>query len=63
MTEAGGGHGGGDSVMMAQWMEAIRTGDQSRIITGPEETLESHLTTFAAEQSRLDGEVKSIDHG
>ena len=63
MTEAGGGHGGGDSVMMDQWMEAIRAGDQSRIITGPEETLESHLTTFAAEQSRLDGEVKSIDHG
>jgi len=57
---ARGGHGGGDAMLMDQWLEAIRTGDQSRIITGPDETLETHLTTFAAEQSRLDGDVKTV---
>ena len=47
---------------MSQWIEAIRTGDQSKIITGPDETLETHLTTFAAEQSRLDGDVKTLGY-
>jgi len=56
------GHGGGDQAMMAQWLAAVRTGDQSKIITGPTETLETHLTTFAAEQSRLDCDVKTIEY-
>jgi len=58
---AAGGHGGGDSSLMRQWLAAIRTGDQSRLLTGPDETLETHLTTFAAERSRLDGDVKTVD--
>ena len=57
-----GGHGGGDPELMRQWLVAIRTGDQSKIITGPDETLETHLATFAAEQSRLDGEVKALQY-
>ncbi|RPI63075.1 MAG: gfo/Idh/MocA family oxidoreductase, partial [Planctomycetaceae bacterium] len=57
---AKGGHGGGDAVLMQQWLDAIASGDQSKLITGPDETLETHLATFAAEQSRLDGEVKPI---
>ena len=55
------GHGGGDAGLMREWLEAIETGDPSRIITGPDETLETHLTTFAAEQSRHDGQVKTLD--
>ena len=59
---AKGGHGGGDFALMSQWLDAIRTGDQSKIITGPDETLETHLTTFAAERSRLDGDVKTVEY-
>lgn len=54
-----GGHGGGDPELMRQWLTAVRTADQSKIITGPDETLETHLTTFAAEQSQLAGPVDS----
>jgi predicted dehydrogenase len=54
------GHGGGDAHLMAEWLEAIETGDPTKIITGPDETLETHLTTFAAEQSRHDGDVKTL---
>jgi len=59
---ARGGHGGGDRGLMSQWIEAIRSGDQYKIITGPDETLETHLTAFAAEQSRLDGQVKTVEY-
>jgi len=57
-----GGHAGGDPGMMREWLDAIRSGDQSKIITGSDETLETHLTTFAAERSRLDGDVKTIQY-
>jgi len=59
---ARGGHGGGDPELMRQWLTAVRCADQSKIITGPDETLETHLTTFAAEESRLDGEVKTLEY-
>ncbi len=54
------GHGGGDYGLMAEWTQALRTGDGSHIITGPDESLETHITTFAAERSRLNGTVETI---
>ena len=54
------GHGGGDALLMKDWLAAIRTGDQSRVLTGPDESLETHLTTFAAEKSRLSGKVEPV---
>ncbi|HET6428572.1 MAG TPA: Gfo/Idh/MocA family oxidoreductase, partial [Phycisphaerae bacterium] len=38
-----GGHGGGDGRLMQSFLAAVATGDRSRILSGPAETLESHL--------------------
>jgi predicted dehydrogenase len=56
------GHGGGDYGLMKEWTDAIRHSDPSRIITGAEETLETHLAVFAAERSRLSGKVEQITY-
>ena len=56
------GHGGADPVLAEQWLSAIANRDPSLIITGPDETLETHITTFAAERSRLNGTVETIDY-
>jgi predicted dehydrogenase len=53
-------HSGGDAGLMEGWTTAVRTGDPATILSGPEESLETHLTTFAAERSRLEGVVKQV---
>jgi hypothetical protein len=53
-------HSGGDAGLMEAWTTALRTGDPAAIISGPEESLETHLTTFAAERSRRLGTVETI---
>ena len=55
-----GGHGGGDGGVLGAFIHAIVENDPSLIITGPEETLESHLTVFAAEKARHTGKVVDI---
>ncbi|NLL82811.1 MAG: Gfo/Idh/MocA family oxidoreductase [Lentisphaerae bacterium] len=52
-----GGHGGGDGGLMNAFIGAIATGDRSQILSGAAATLESHLTVFAAEESRRKGIV------
>ncbi len=52
-----GGHGGGDGGVLGDFCLAIQENDPSHIITGTDATLESHLTTFAAEKSRKTGKV------
>ena len=54
------GHGGGDGGVMEAFLKAVATGDRSSIISGADETLESHLMCFLAEESRLTGEVKEV---
>ena len=46
------GHGGGDFGAMKSFVEAVTRRDPSLILSGPEESLETHLTVFAAEQAR-----------
>ncbi|KXH69972.1 MAG: oxidoreductase [Candidatus Thorarchaeota archaeon SMTZ-45] len=46
------GHGGGDYGLIKAFVEAVSESDAERILSGPEETLESHLMVFAAEKSR-----------
>jgi len=55
-----GGHGGGDGGLMDAFVSAVATGDRTAILSGPDETLESHLTVFAAEQARRKGRVMAI---
>jgi predicted dehydrogenase len=54
-ANSAGGHGGGDAGLMAAFVRAIR--DESDTVTSAEESLESHLMAFAAEESRASGTV------
>ena len=55
-----GGHGGGDFGLMHNFVEAVAHGDPSLVLSGPEETLESHLMVFAAETARRQGTVEEV---
>ena len=55
-----GGHWDGDINVLKAFMYAVATGDTSHILSGARETLETHLTVFAAEQSRLEGRVVDV---
>jgi predicted dehydrogenase len=48
-----GGHGGGDYGLMDAFVAAVSTNDRSRILSGVDESLDSHRMVFAAEQARL----------
>ena len=54
------GHGSGDHALMAHFVAAVARRDPSLILSGPEETLETHLTVFAAEQARREQRVVSV---
>ncbi len=55
-----GGHGGGDTVLMQRFVQAVAEKDPSRVLSGPDETLESHLIVFAAEQARRENRVVAL---
>ncbi|THF68399.1 Gfo/Idh/MocA family oxidoreductase [Deinococcus sp. Arct2-2] len=54
------GHGGGDDGLMRAFVSAVAQEDASLILSGPLETLESHLMVFAAEQARHRGTVVQV---
>jgi predicted dehydrogenase len=54
------GHGGGDYGVMRNFVSAVAQRDPDLIITGPQESLESHLTVFAAERARREGRVLPV---
>jgi len=54
------GHGGGDDGLMAAFLEAVQQGNPTLILSGPQETLESHLMVFAAERARETGQVVDV---
>jgi predicted dehydrogenase len=54
------GHAGGDEGLMSAFTSAVATGDDSHILSGPAESLESHLAVFAAERARLSGRVERV---
>lgn len=54
------GHEGGDIGVLENFIDAVRADDPSMILTGVDETLESHLMVFAAERSRLERRVIEI---
>jgi len=53
-------HSDGDYLLMKSFIEAVATRDRSLILSGPAETLETHLTVFAAEQARRESRVVQI---
>ncbi len=56
-----GGHGGGDGQLVERFIKAVATNDPSPILSGPAETLESHMTVFAAERSRIEGRIVDVE--
>lgn len=54
------GHGGGDYNVMRCFVEAVSKRDPGLILSGPEESLETHLTVFAAERSRREGQTVQV---
>ena len=56
-----GGHGGGDYGLMATFIKAVASNDASGLLSGPDETLESHLMVFAAEQARRENRVVQMN--
>ena len=55
-----GGHGGGDYGLIHDFIEAVAKNDPSLVLTGPDETLESHMMVFAAEQARTDRKIMEL---
>jgi predicted dehydrogenase len=55
-----GGHWDGDINVLRSFVKAVATGDTSPILSGAAETLETHLTVFAAEKSRLEGQTVKV---
>lgn len=53
-------HGGGDYALIDAFVSAVAENDPSIIHSKPEETLETHLMTFAAERSRKEGKTISL---
>ncbi|KAB7494508.1 hypothetical protein Anas_00381 [Armadillidium nasatum] len=56
----GWGHGGSDFFIIDSFVKAVATKDESYITTGPQASLNSHLLTFAAEHSRVSGQVVDL---
>ncbi|XP_066283752.1 putative oxidoreductase YteT isoform X2 [Branchiostoma lanceolatum] len=53
-------HGGADFFLIDAFVRAVQSGDSSAVLTGPQDTLQSHLLVFAAEQARLQDRVITI---
>lgn len=51
------GHDGADWHLISSFVKAVATGNGKHILSGVDETLESHLLVFNAEKARLDNKV------
>jgi predicted dehydrogenase len=55
-----GGHSGGDYGLMDRFVAAVAARDQAMILSGPDESLETHRMVFAAERARCDHKVVDL---
>ena len=55
-----GSHGGGDDLVMHNFIRALRTKDPAVILASPAESLASHKIVFAAERARLEKRVVAL---
>jgi predicted dehydrogenase len=56
-----GGHGGGDTRVVRDWLAAVHAGNPALIRTSAQESLRTHTIVFAAERSRR--ERRTVDLG
>ena len=54
------GHAGGDAGLMDAFTAAVAAEDPKLILSGPRDSLASHLTVFAAERARLTTSVQPV---
>jgi predicted dehydrogenase len=59
-TKELGGHGGGDPILVEDFLEIIRSKDYKDSLTSVHQSLQSHLLAFAAEKSRKTGKLGKI---
>ena len=55
------GHGGADFFLVARFLRAVANQDPSLVLTGIKDSLRSHKLVFAAERSRLNNSIESVD--
>jgi predicted dehydrogenase len=55
-----GGHGGGDYELMNHFVSAVSENNPSLILSGPDESLETHRMVFAAERARHENTVTNL---
>jgi hypothetical protein len=55
-----GGHGGGDYGLMDRFVSAVSAGDPGMILSGPDQSLETHRMVFAAERARRENSVVDL---
>jgi len=54
---ATGSHGGGDPLLLKGFIDAVKSGNKGCNLTSAEQSLQSHLLAFAAEESRHSGQT------
>jgi len=55
-----GGHGGGDYGLLNRFVQAVAENNPQLILSGPDESLETHRMVFAAERARLQNIVVNL---
>ena len=53
-------HGGGDYNLIESFVNAVANNDPTLILSGPEESLETHQMVFAAENARRNHQVVNL---
>ena len=51
------GHGGGDYGLLEAFINAVKNQDASLISSTPDVSIQSHIMSFAAEESRVTGKM------
>ncbi|MEV4736725.1 MULTISPECIES: Gfo/Idh/MocA family protein [unclassified Microbacterium] len=59
-ASAADGHGGADDALVRAFLDAVRTGDHSNLLSGPDESLDTHRIVWLAEESRARGSVVEV---